>query len=77
MRFTSFFTVFVVAAASGVLAGPIIDDGNCGALGHFAPSSLPAGVDPNALRTCHEHPLSNTTSPRVQKRECYLGDQFG
>ncbi|EJD47237.1 hypothetical protein AURDEDRAFT_113504 [Auricularia subglabra TFB-10046 SS5] len=74
MHFTTLIALATVAI--GVSAGVAED---CGALGVFKPESLPAGVDPAAVRPCKEHPLGNVTQPAgsLDKRACWFGDPYG
>src|SRR6201999_897865 len=47
-----------------------------GELGVFAPTSLPEGVDPNAVRQCTEHPQGNVTK-HGDGDACFFGGPYG
>ncbi|PHH75066.1 hypothetical protein CDD80_2651 [Ophiocordyceps camponoti-rufipedis] len=74
MKFSSSI-LLVALQAAGVLSTPGSAADECGVLGVFKVdlTKLPAGVDPNAIRKCAEHPLRTS----LNRRDCWYGNASG
>ncbi|KAI0839840.1 hypothetical protein F5Y06DRAFT_264757 [Hypoxylon sp. FL0890] len=83
MKFT-YSTLLLATQTLSVLASPA-PTSDCGALGTVTATTLPSGIDPNAVRQCIEHPLGTSNSDISErdlasdlfKRDCWYGKPVG
>ncbi|PHH66739.1 hypothetical protein CDD81_5871 [Ophiocordyceps australis] len=79
MKFTSTILAFAIYASGALLAAADTSaEAACGSLGvmQVDKAALPAGVDPNDIRQCAEHPAGKLAQP-LSKRDCWHGKSSG
>ncbi|EAW12326.1 uncharacterized protein ACLA_062930 [Aspergillus clavatus NRRL 1] len=66
----------LVSVVSGTKLSYTMAEDICGDLGVMNVTDLPEGVDPNAVRTCKEHP-EGIFQKSLDKRDCWFGSPLG
>ncbi|RHZ63046.1 uncharacterized protein CDV56_103804 [Aspergillus thermomutatus] len=62
----------LVSVVSGTKLSYTMAEAICGDLGVINVTDLPEGVNPNAVRTCKEHPEGGAFQKSLDKRDCCL-----